>query len=41
MREKERERAEERQRERIPSRFHNVRTEPYTGLELTNPEIIT
>ena len=29
----------ERQRERIPSRFHTVSTEPDAGLELMNHEI--
>ena len=28
-------------RERIPSRFHTVNTEPDSGLELTNREIMT
>ena len=39
--EKERERQRETGRERIPSRFHTVSTEPEVGLELTNCEIMT
>ena len=43
-REKEREseqgRSRERERGRIPSRLHNVSTEPAAGLELTNLEIV-
>ena len=31
----------ERERERIPSRLRTVSTEPHTGLELTNHEIMT
>ena len=31
----------ERRRERIPSRFHTVSTEPDAGLELTHREITT
>ena len=31
----------ERGRERIPSRLHAVSTEPYVGLNPTNPEIMT
>ena len=32
---------EERKGERIPSRFHTVSTEPNSGLDLTNCEILT
>ena len=35
------ERQRERGRDRIPSRLHNVSTEPNAGLELTNREIMT
>ena len=35
------ERERERERERVPSRLHAVSTEPDTGLELTNCEIMT
>ena len=38
---RERERAEEGQRERIPSRLCTVSTEPDTGLELAYREIVT
>ena len=31
----------ERERDRIPSRFYTVSTEPYVRLELTNHEIMT
>ena len=31
----------ERERERIPSRFHTVSAEPYVRLKLTNYEIMT
>ena len=44
-RERDRERESENvgraERERIPSRLHTVSTEPDTGLELMNPEIMT
>ena len=43
FREKKREQGtvRERVRERIPSRFHPVSTEPDVGLELTNREYVT
>ena len=37
----EREREREMETERIPSRLCSVSTEPYTGLEPMNPEIMT
>ena len=41
MRGRGKERERERGRERIPSRFHTISTEPYVGLDLTNCENTT